>query len=62
MSLKHVDVSVPAGRVAVLDETTGKWEACVRCMLQTLAVGPEYVAALAAEGQDWQLTCRRWRG
>ena len=59
---KHVDVSVPAGRVVVLDETTGKWEACLRWMLQTLAVGPEYVAALAAEGQDWQLACWQWRG
>jgi 4'-phosphopantetheinyl transferase len=61
LPLKHVDVSVPADRVAVLDESTGKWYACLRWMLRTLTVGPEHVAALAAEGQEWQLACWQWR-
>jgi hypothetical protein len=25
-----------------------------------LTVGPEHVAALAAEGQEWQLACWQW--
>ena len=59
--LQHLDVSAPAGRVAALDEATGKWEAYGRWILQTLAAGPDYAAALAAEGQDWQLTRWRWQ-
>ncbi len=61
VSLKRVDVSVPANRVAVLDGATGKSKVCARWMLQTLAIGPVYAAALAAEGQDWQLSCWQWR-
>jgi 4'-phosphopantetheinyl transferase len=61
LPLKHIDVSVPANRVSVLDEATGKSKVCGRWMLQTLAVGPDYAAALAAEGQDWQLTCWQWQ-
>jgi 4'-phosphopantetheinyl transferase len=60
LPLKHVDVSVPADRVAVLNNATGKSKVSMRWMLETLAVGPDYVAALAAEGQDWQLTCWQW--
>jgi 4'-phosphopantetheinyl transferase len=60
LPLDHVDVSVPS-RVALLDEATGKWKVCVRWTLQTLAVGPDYAAALAAEGQDWQLVCWQLR-
>jgi 4'-phosphopantetheinyl transferase len=60
LPLKRVDVSVPADRVAVLNESTGKWDACLRWVLRTLTVGPEHVAALAAEGQEWQLACWQW--
>lgn len=62
LPLRHIDVSVPGDRVAVLDEPTGRWQACSLWTLQTLAVGPDHVAALAAEGLDWQLSCWQWPG
>ncbi len=61
LPLELADVSVPADRVTVLNEVTNKWETCVRWRLQTLVVGADYAAALAAEGHDWQLVCWQWR-
>ncbi len=62
LPLEHVDVSGVGGRAAVLDETTGQWQGCARWTLQTLAVDTEYLAAVAAEGGDWELACWQWRG
>ncbi len=63
LPLRQIDVSHPAGKIAVLDEKTGHWEVCTRLVLQSLAVGPAYVAALAAEGpESWPLACWRWEG
>ena len=58
--LERIDVSSPEGRVAVLDEATGEWRTCPRWELRTLAPVPGYVAALAAEGQDWSLALWHW--
>jgi len=60
LPLKRIDVSAPGGRVAMLDEATGEWRTCPRWELRTLAPLPGYVAALAAEGQDWRLALWRW--
>ena len=60
LPLERIDVSASEGRAAVLDESTGEWRTCTRWELRTLAAGPEYVAALAAEGQDWSLARWRW--
>ena len=60
LPLERIDVSAPEGQVAVLDEATGEWRTCTRWELRTLAAGPGYVAALAAEGQDWRLARWRW--
>ena len=62
LPLKRTDVSTPGGRVAVLDEATGEWRTCPRWELRTLAPVPGYVAALAAEGQDWRLALWQWSG
>ncbi len=58
--LERIDVSSPEGRVAALDEATGEWRTCPRWELRTLAPVPGYVAALAAEGQDWSLALWHW--
>jgi 4'-phosphopantetheinyl transferase len=60
LPLARIDVSSPEGRVAALDEATGEWRTCPRWELRTLAPVPGYVAALAAEGQDWRLALWHW--
>jgi 4'-phosphopantetheinyl transferase len=60
LPLKRIDVSAREGRVAVLNEATGEWRTCSRWELRTLAPVPGYVAALAAEGQDWRLALWHW--
>jgi 4'-phosphopantetheinyl transferase len=60
LPLERIDVSAPEGRVAVLNEATGEWRTCSRWELRTLALVPGYVAALAAEGQDWRLALWHW--
>jgi 4'-phosphopantetheinyl transferase len=60
LPLERIDVSAPDGRVAVLDEAAGEWRTCPRWKLRTLAPVPGYVAALAAEGQDWRLALWHW--
>ena len=61
LPLTSVDVSAPGGAVALRDKSAGGWDSSTRWMLQTPAVGPGHVAALAAEGRDWHFTCFRWR-
>jgi 4'-phosphopantetheinyl transferase len=62
LPLERIDVSSPEGRVAVLNEATGEWRTCPRWELRTLAPVPGYVAAVAAEGQDWRLALWQWSG
>lgn len=62
LPLKHIDVSVPADRVAVLDESGGRWRMCTSWSLQSLAVGLDYAAALAVEDQNRQLLHLQWPG
>ena len=60
LPLERIDVSAAEGRIAVLDQATGEWRKCPRWELRTLAPVPGYVAALAAEGQDWHLALWQW--
>ena len=60
LPLECIDVSAPEGRVAVLDQATSEWRTCPRWRLRTLAAVPGYVAALAAEGQNWRLALWQW--
>jgi 4'-phosphopantetheinyl transferase len=60
LPLERIDVSAPEGRVAVVNEATGEWRRCPRWTLRTLTPFPGYVAALAAEGQDWRLALWHW--
>jgi len=60
LPLEHIDTSVPADRVAILDEATGERQVCERWMLRNLAAGPDYAATLATEGRNWQLACWQW--
>ena len=62
LPLERIDVSAPEGRVAVLDQASGEWRTCPRWELRTLAPVPGYVAALAAENQDWRLALWQWSG
>jgi 4'-phosphopantetheinyl transferase len=62
LPLERIDVSAPEGRVAVLEEATGEWRTCPRWELRTLAPVPGFVAAVAAEGQDWRLALWQWSG
>lgn len=55
-----VDVSAPGGSVALQNRSTGEWKSSIHWMLQTPVVGPEHVAALAAEGRGWHFTCFQW--
>lgn len=56
---RHIDVSSPEGAVALFDELTGEWTSSSRWTLQTPAVGPHHVSAVAAEGRGWRLCCFR---
>ncbi len=57
--LDQFDVSLRPGEPAALlhselPQETARWS------LQELAPGPGYVAALAAEGHNWHVTCWQW--
>jgi 4'-phosphopantetheinyl transferase len=62
LPLSRFDVSLlpdePAALLSAPDDPreTSRWS------LRDLPAGPGYVAAIAVEGHDWQLRCRRWAG
>jgi 4'-phosphopantetheinyl transferase len=62
LPLERIDVSASGSRLAVLDQATGEWRTCRRWELRTLAPVPGFVAAVAAEGQDWRLALWQWPG
>jgi 4'-phosphopantetheinyl transferase len=61
LPLDQFDVSLTPGEPAALLATRGDPRDARRWSLQAVAPDPGYVAALAIEGQDWQLTCWQWR-
>ena len=60
IALDRFDVSLTPGAPAALLSVDGDPQEASRWSLRELSVGSDYVAALAAEGQDPQLTCWRW--
>lgn len=61
LRLDQFDVSLAPGEPAVLLNTKGDPQEASRWSLLELDSGSGYVAALAVEGQDWQLKCWQWR-
>ena len=60
--LDQFDVSLAPGEPAMLLHVRGYPQEVSRWVLRELTVGSDYVAALAAEGHDWQLKCWQWSG
>jgi 4'-phosphopantetheinyl transferase len=60
--LDKFDVSLVPGEPARLLKTRGEPHELARWSLRELFAGPGYVAALAAEGNDWRLSCWQWQG
>jgi 4'-phosphopantetheinyl transferase len=60
--LNQFSVSLTPGEPAALLHVQEDPQETSRWSLQTLDPGPGYVAALAVEGQDWQLKCWQMKG
>jgi 4'-phosphopantetheinyl transferase len=60
LPLDQFDVSLAPGEPAALLATRSDPQEARRWSLQALDPGPDYVAALAVEGQGWELTCWQW--
>jgi 4'-phosphopantetheinyl transferase len=60
LPLDQFDVSLAPGEPAALLATRGDPREAQRWSLRALDPGPDYVAALAVEGQGWELTCWQW--
>ena len=61
LDLDQFDVSLVPGEPAALLSTDGDPQEASHWSLQELNPGPGYAAALAVEGQDWQLKCWQWK-
>jgi 4'-phosphopantetheinyl transferase len=61
LPLDQFDVSLAPGEPVALLATHSDPREVLRWSLQALTPGPDYVAALAVEGQDWRLSCWQWR-
>jgi 4'-phosphopantetheinyl transferase len=60
LPLDQFDVSLAPGDPAALLATYHEPQEVLRWSLCALRPAPGYVAALAVEGQSWQLTCLQW--
>jgi 4'-phosphopantetheinyl transferase len=60
LPLDQFEVSLVPGEPATLLRTAYDPQEAGRWSLQALDPGPGYVAALAVEGQGWQLRCWQW--
>jgi len=60
LPLDQFDVSFAPGEKAALLGNLRDGNEVSRWSLQELTPGPGYVAALAVEGNDWQLRCWKW--
>ncbi|MBA3256820.1 MAG: 4'-phosphopantetheinyl transferase superfamily protein [Pyrinomonadaceae bacterium] len=61
LPLDQFDVSLAPGGPAALLSTAGNPQEAFRWSLRELTPGSGYVAALAAEGDNWELRCWQWR-
>ena len=60
LALDRFDVSLAPGEPAALLSLRGNLQEAARWSLRALAPGAGYAAALAVEGQGWELKCWRW--
>ena len=60
LSLDQFDVSLVPGEPAAILSTQPDPSEASRWSLEELSPAPGYVAALAAEGRGWHLTCWQW--
>jgi len=60
LPLDQFDVSLAPGEPAALLRTSVGSQEAFRWLLRELAPGLGFVAALAVEGQSWQLKCYQW--
>ncbi len=60
--LRQVDVSAQDGGVRLLDPDSDTWSACPRWSLRSFPVEAGFDAAVAAEGEGWELACFDWTG
>ena len=60
LRLDQFDVSLAPGEPVALLSTNGDPQEASRWLLQKLAPGSGYIAALAVEGHDWRLKCWQW--
>jgi len=60
LPLNQFEVSLTPGEPAALLGTLGEPQEASRWSLRELTPDPEYVAALAVEGNGWQLQCFQW--
>jgi len=61
LPLNQFEVSFSPGEVAALLSIGGDSRAAASWTLQALHPGPDYRAALAIAGQDWQIRCWQWQ-
>ncbi len=62
LPLDRFDVSLAPGEPAALLSINGDRQEASRWLLQSLAPGPGYVAALAVEGHELRIKCWQWPG
>ncbi|MBD1930358.1 MULTISPECIES: 4'-phosphopantetheinyl transferase family protein [Cyanophyceae] len=60
LPLNQFEVSLTPGEPAALLGTLGEPQEASRWSFRELTPDPEYVAALAVEGNGWQLQCFQW--
>jgi 4'-phosphopantetheinyl transferase len=60
LPLNSFDVSLAPGEPATLLGVRGDERESARWTLRALEPGPDYEAALVAEGSDWKLKCWQW--
>jgi len=62
LPLNQFDVSLLPDRPAKLFSINGDRTAAERWLLQSFIPAPDYVAAVAIEGHDWEVKCWQWEG
>ncbi len=60
LPLDRFDVSLAPGQPAALMSVHDDHREAARWSIRELSPGPDYVAAIAAEGHDWRLECWQW--
>jgi 4'-phosphopantetheinyl transferase len=61
MPLAIFDVSLVPGEPAALLETRKDPLECARWSMRELITAPDFAAAIAVEGNDWDLRCWQWK-